>query len=88
MGIQFVRKKDVKIVKIWQKVESTEIFSMKKNEKNVIFYKKVHFLAKKRHFLTKKSQKNGKKIRTDLTRFDSNFNNKLINIEININKYL
>ena len=71
MGIQFVRKKDVKIVKIWQKVESTEIFSMKKNEKNVIFYKKVHFLAKKRHFFTKKSQKIGKKIRTDLTRFDS-----------------
>ena len=71
MGIQFVRKKDVKIVKIWQKVESTEIFSMKKNEKNVIFYKKVHFLAKKRHFLTKKSPKNGKKIRTDLTLFDS-----------------
>ena len=71
MGIQFVRKKDVKIGKFVQKVESTEIFSMKKNEKNAIFNKKVHFLAKKRHFFTKKSQKIGKKIRTDLTRFDS-----------------
>ena len=71
VGIQFVRKKDVKIGKFVQKVESTENFSMKKIEKNENFNKKVHFLAKKRHFFTKKSQKISKKIRTDLTRFDS-----------------